>query len=105
MKITFDKEYLEELYNEGKCSDKKHRFQPQIVKRYVRVLNLMSSLDSIEALFRYNGLNYEVLTGDKKGVESVRVNEQYRIEFNSRMVDGEEILTICNILELTNHYK
>ena len=105
MKITFDKEYLSELFHTGKCSDKKHRFQPQIIKRYIRVLNLMSSLDNIEALFRYNSLNYEVLTGDKKGVESVRVNDQYRIEFNSREVDGEEILTICNILDLTNHYK
>jgi len=89
MKITFDKEYLSELYYDGKCSDKKHRFQPQIIKRYIRVLDIMSSLDAIEALFRYNELNYEVLTGDKKGIESVRVNDQYRIEFTSRVVAGE----------------
>lgn len=105
MKITFDKEYLSELYYKGICSDKKHRYQPQIVKRYIRVLDIMSSLDTVEALFRYNGLNYEVLTGDKKGVESVRVNDQYRIEFNSKLIDGEEILTVCNIIDLTNHYK
>ncbi len=65
----------------------------------------MSALDTIEALFRYNGLNYEVLTGDKEVVESVRVNDQYRIEFTSSVVSGEETLTICNIIELTNHYK
>ncbi|CDD91550.1 uncharacterized protein BN604_00790 [Bacteroides intestinalis CAG:315] len=28
MLVTFDKEYLKELYVSGKCSDKKHRFQP-----------------------------------------------------------------------------
>lgn len=105
MQINFDKEYLAELYYEGKCSDKKHRFQPQIVKRYIRVLNIMSSLETVEALFRYNGLNYEVLTGDKKGIESVCVNDQYRVEFKSSVIAGEETLTICNILELTNHYK
>lgn len=105
MKITFEKKYLSELYYDGKCSDKKHRFQPQIIKRYIRVLDIMSSLNTIEALFRYNSLNYEVLTGDKKGIESVRVNNQYRIEFTSSVVEEEEILTICNILDLTNHYK
>ncbi len=47
----------------------------------------------------------EVLLGDKQGIESVRVNDQYRIEFNSSVVAGEEILTICNILDLSNHYK
>lgn len=32
MIVTFDKEYLRELYETGK-GDKKHRFQPDIVKR------------------------------------------------------------------------
>ena len=31
MDIKFDKKYLEELYLKGKTSDKKHRFQPQII--------------------------------------------------------------------------
>ena len=31
---AFDKEYLQQLYEEGKTKDKKHRFQPQMVKRY-----------------------------------------------------------------------
>ncbi len=33
MQIVFQKEYLSELYYNGKSSDKKHRFQPDIVKR------------------------------------------------------------------------
>ena len=28
MDIVFEKEYLSELYYQGKCTDKKHRFQP-----------------------------------------------------------------------------
>ena len=36
MIVTFDKEYLKELYITGKCSDKKHRFQPDVIKRYAR---------------------------------------------------------------------
>ena len=46
-------------------------------------------------------MNYEKLIGDKKGLESVRVNQQYRIEFRST-VEGKEpnTLTICSIIEL-----
>ena len=38
MLVTFDKEYLKELYVSGKCSDKKHRFQPDVIKRYARCI-------------------------------------------------------------------
>ena len=34
MEINFDKDYLRQLYEEGKTTDKKHRFQPNIVARY-----------------------------------------------------------------------
>lgn len=105
MVIEFDKEYLSELYYEGQASDKKHRFQPQIVRKYVRVVNIMESVDHIEDLFRYNSLNYEALTGDKKGIESVAINDQYRLEFTSRCSGNETLITICRLLELSNHYK
>ncbi len=105
MEITFDKDYLEELYYKGQATDKKHRFQPQIVKRYIRVIDILRASAKIEELFRINSLNYEVLSGDKKGIESVRVNDQYRLEFVSKTVVNETIITICNVLELSNHYK
>jgi len=54
---------------------------------------------------RYNSLNYERLEGDKAGLSSVRVNDQYRIEFEEYVRDGETVATICNITDLSNHYK
>jgi proteic killer suppression protein len=36
MIVTFEQTYLQELYTEGKASDKKHRFQPQIVGKSLR---------------------------------------------------------------------
>ena len=105
MEIKFDKEYLEELYLTGKTSDKKHRFQPQIIAKYRKTVDLLESLTSIEDLYRYHSLHYEALVGDKSGLESVRVNNQYRIEFTVENVASESIVTICNILELSNHYK
>ena len=105
MEITFEQEYLRELFYLGKTHDKKHRFQPQVIRKYIGVLNLMSSLNSTEDMYRFTSLHYEKLVGDKVGRESVRVNDQYRIEFRSEIKSGERIVTVCNILELSNHYK
>ena len=63
------------MYTTGRTSDRKHRYQPQIVSKYVRVIDLMMSLPDTLALMRINSLNYERLKGDKKGLSSVRVNK------------------------------
>ena len=102
MEIKFEKDYLRELFYDGVASDKQHRFQPQIVRKYVKVVNILDSVEKVSDLFRYRALHYEKLIGDKKGLESVRVNDQYRIEFKSSESEG---ITICNIIELSNHYK
>ena len=104
VKVTFEQTYLKELYDEGKTSDKKHRFQPDIVKRYQQRIKTLVSAPRIETLYQIKSLNYEVLKGDNEGVSSIRVNDKYRIEF---LVNTEEepLVTICNILELSNYYK
>ncbi len=104
MEIVFEKDYLRELYYEGKTSDKQHRYQPQIVKKYIRVVNILDAVEGVSDLRRFNALNYEKLKGDKAGLESVRVNDQYRIEFKSS-AEKEKSITICNIIELSNHYQ
>ena len=104
MEITFEKDYLKELYYDGRCSDKRHRYPPQIVKKYVRTVDILDAVDRVTDLYRFNALHYEKLVGDKDGIESVRVNNQYRIEFKTSEVSDIQI-TICNIIELSNHYK
>jgi proteic killer suppression protein len=105
MDVRFDKKYLEELYYEGKCSDKKRRFQPGIVKCYKRRVELLESVPCAESLYKYNALGYEALRGDKQGLESIRINDRYRIEFKTTKVVSDTTITICNIIELSNHYK
>ena len=65
----------------------------------------MISQSDTMALLKYNALRYEQLKGDKTGLSSVRVNDQYRIEFEEKTVENQTIATICNITELSNHYK
>lgn len=101
MEITFERDYLRELYYDGVTRDKQHRYQPQIVKKYIRVVNILDSVEKAVDLYRYRALRYEKLVGDKVGLESVRVNDQYRVEFKTSAKGG---ITICNITELSKHY-
>ena len=105
MEIVFEKEYLSDLYYKGKTTDKKYRFQPEIIKRYKLRIEVLESANSVEDLFQIYSLHYETLTGDKKGISSIRINNQYRIEFAINKRKSETIVTVCNILELSNHYK
>lgn len=105
MYIEFDKDYLQELYTDGVTKDKKHRYQPEVIKGYQKVVFLLSSANTITDLFRNNSLNYEVLQGDKKGISSVRINQKYRLEFTVRDIMGEQIVTVCRLLDISNHYK
>ncbi len=86
-------------------SDKKHRFQADIVKRYKRGIDYLKQTRNIEELFLLPSLHYEVLKGDKAGVFSIRVNDQYRIGFTVEQVSEPIVVTICDIIELSNHYK
>lgn len=104
MIVTFEKVYLQELYCLGKTSDKQHRFQPDIVKRYKRCIDYLIHASSKEALYPIHSLRFEALRGDKRGMYSIRVNNKYRIEFSITETADEPLLTVCNIVELSNHY-
>lgn len=105
MFIEFDKDYLRELFEQGRTSDKKHRYQPEVIKGYQKAVASLKRAINVEMLYRFNSLNYEVLKGDKKGISSVRINRQYRLEFTVRDVVNEQIITVCRLLDISNHYK
>jgi proteic killer suppression protein len=105
MIVYFEEKYLRDLYETGKTSDKKHRFQPETVRKYKQCINLLNSVPDTDALIKYNSLNFEKLSGDKKDLFSIRVNLQYRIEFTVKDEGIDPVVKVCNILELSNHYK
>ena len=105
MIVTFEEKYLQELYETGRTTDKKHRFQPEIVRKYQYCVRYLLGASCIEALYPVSGLNYEELKGDKSGISSIRVNKKYRIEFTVKDNGIEPLITVCNMLELSNHYK
>ena len=106
MKIEFEKEYLRELYENGKTSNRKHRFQKQVINQYIKTVDILRQAPDTEFLYKFKGLNYERKEGNLKGVEAVYVNLQYRLEFSSRRECKEpDVITICSLSDLSNHYK
>lgn len=80
MEIKFDKQYLEELYLEGKTSDKKHRFQPPIIGKYRKTIDLLESVLDVPAdsLMRLQlKYNMQEVNNDKQFMERLRQIRQY----------------------------
>ena len=103
MEIRFDKEYLEELYNNGQTKNKKYRFQTQVVKKYQKRIDTLAGITRIEELFTLNSLNFEAL--ESSGNYSIRIDYHYRLEFQVSNSETEPIITICLIMDITNHYE
>jgi proteic killer suppression protein len=106
MRVEFEKKYLQDLYETGKTTDKKHRFQPQVVNGYLKCVRALKKATRMEDLFMIKSLNYHKLEGDKKDFSSLRVNDQYRLEFRE-ICNPNNILEIeiCSLVDITNHYK
>ncbi len=105
MIVRFEKEYLSELYYDGCCKEKKYRFQPGVVEKYKQRIDTLVYAPKIADLFQQNSLKYKVLSGDKRGISSVRIDQKYRLEFVAVEAQKETIVTICTIKDITNHYK
>ena len=101
MIIEYEKDYLEELYDQGKCKDKKYRFQRSVVTKYQKRIDTLVAATRIEDLFVFNSLNFEAL---ENGYFSIRIDYHYRLEFK-RTTTSEPVLTICTITDITNHYQ
>ena len=76
MEVIFAKNNLKDLYMEGKSSEKKHRFQKDIIKRYRNAVDKIAEAIKPEDLMQINSLRYEKLKGNKYGLSSVRVSDK-----------------------------
>lgn len=105
MIVEFDKDYLKELYEVGKCTNRKYSFQPQVVSKYQKRIDTIMAATRKEDLFPFRSLNFEALHGDREGLFSVRVDARYRLEFSIREEGNGQVITIACITEMSNHYK
>lgn len=81
MIVTFKNQATEDIYN-GVASKLARKVCPQSIWRVaVRKLDQLDSVIALEELRIPPGNRLEVLSGDRKGEFSIRINEQYRICF------------------------
>ncbi len=108
MEIEFENDALRELFEDGvkAKSNKKYRLQQSVIKQYISKVIALLNAPNIESLYTMNSLHYEKKKGDLKGIEAIRINSKYRLEFVSR-VEGDEpdLITICSLTEISNHYQ
>ena len=105
MKIVFRRRYLSDLYYKGKTTNREYCFQPEIIIRYKMCIDALESAANIGDLFQINSFRYEVTRSNKKDISSVRIDDQYSLEFTTSEVKSETIVTIFNILELSSQYE
>ena len=72
MEINFEKDYLKELYEKGKARSKKHRFQPNVVKKYIQTIDKLRVAKNTEELYPIRSLNYEKLIITRRGIRVYR---------------------------------
>ena len=68
------------------------------------MVNLIAETENSVKLRSYKGLHFEALEVDKKGIYSVRIDKQYRLEFKIE----DNLITLAEIVlieDLSKHYK
>lgn len=82
----------------------KPKYDQKVIEVYIRRVDQFIAADNSNELRQLKSLHFEVLKGDKQGLHSVRVNQQYRIEFRLNY-DQVEHIEIILIEDLSNHYR
>ena len=103
MTVKFNNDYLRNLYAAEPLKGKP-LYSKEVVSKFQERVLLMEQLENTKKLREFKSLHFEALKGDKKGLYSIRLNKQYRIEFK---IENEEIslLEIILIEELSKHYE
>lgn len=103
MIITFKNANLENLYS-GKPVKGKPLYSKEVILQFKKTVLRIEQADNSIQLRKFKSLNFETLKGNKKGLYSVRVNKQYRLEF--KLLNDKITLTeIVLIEELSKHYE
>ena len=102
MQVLFKTTDLEQLYLIPVENIKgKLPFQKSLVQQYKNRIKLLESIEKITDLCTFKSLHFEKLKGDKSGLSSIRLNDQYRLIVEPINEDVVKIL----IIEISKHYE
>jgi proteic killer suppression protein len=103
MLVKFNNALLERLYI-NKETKGKPIYSKEVIIQFKKTVLRIEQAENSHQLRQFRSLNFEALKGDKKGLYSVRVNKQYRLEFKLEN-DSITLTEIVLIEDLSKHYK
>ena len=102
MKVAFKTRELEQLYSTPLNEIRgKQKFSKQVIKQYQAKVRILTIIDNLKDLYPIRSLNFEALSGDRKGQFSIRLNKQFRLI----LVEVEDELIEIEIIEISKHYE
>ena len=101
MEITFGNSELFNLYTKGKC--RKPRLTEAIKKKFLMRVGSLEAAVTIHDLWKTASLHFEKLEGFENRY-SVRLNLQWRLEFEIEWEDEKQLTGKITLLEISKHY-
>jgi len=97
--LQFGNRDLENLYTTGKS-----RYYPDnIIEKFFKRIQSLKAAKDIYDLWSLKSLHFESLSGFKNRY-SVRINDQFRLEFEIKFEDEQQTRGLIIILEISKHY-
>lgn len=102
MLVSFKDSYYELLYTGGKLPGKP-RFPPEVITVFRLRIDQIKNSASTQELRKFKSLRFEKLEPKNAPdpIYSVRVNDQYRLEFH---VDSSGNVEVVEVIRISDHY-
>lgn len=101
MQMDFGDARLEALYRTGKS--RKGKLPAELVRKFCQRVQILGSAESINDLRNPVSLNFERMKGHESRF-SVRLNDQYRLEFEIAFEDEAKTRGRIIVMKLSDHY-
>lgn len=102
MELEFKTRHLRDLYEKGRS--KKYKLQTWLVERFVDRIDRIEAAETIFDLREPPSMKFEALEGHANKF-SIRLNDQYRLEFEIEFSDKEKTKGNVMVIEVSKHYE
>ncbi|MFC3416711.1 type II toxin-antitoxin system RelE/ParE family toxin [Algoriphagus hitonicola] len=79
----------------------KQKFSREVIKQYQAKVRILTLIEKLKDLYQIRSLNFEALSGNRKGQFSIRLNKQFRLI----IIEVEDELIEIEIIEISKHYE
>jgi proteic killer suppression protein len=97
MHIDFEDDELRRLYEDPDF--RVARFHPGLIKAYRRKMQVIVGAESELDLRAMKSLHFQKLQGDRKGQQSIKLNDQWRLIFRVETREDGKVVLIIEIVD------